>query len=41
MRNQGLDVQDFAPLFRSANDYVEVWARCEVRSAALKEANPD
>ncbi len=41
MRNQGLDVQDFAPLFRSANDYVEVWAKCEERSAALKEANPE
>ena len=41
MRNQGLDVQDFAPLFRSANDYVEVWAKCEQRSAALMEANPD
>ena len=41
MRNQGMDVQDFAPLFRSANDYVEVWARCEERSAALKEANPE
>ena len=40
MRNQGLDVKDFAPLFRSANDYVEVWAKCEERSAALKEANP-
>jgi microsomal dipeptidase-like Zn-dependent dipeptidase len=41
MRNQGLDVKDFAALFRSANDYVEVWAKCEERSAALKEANPE
>ena len=41
MRNQGMDAQDFAPLFRSANDYVEVWAKCEERSAALKEANPE
>jgi hypothetical protein len=41
MRNQGLDVQDFAPLFRSAHDYVEVWAKCEERSAALMEANPE
>jgi microsomal dipeptidase-like Zn-dependent dipeptidase len=40
MRNQGLDVKDFAPLFRSANDYVEVWAKCEERSAVLKQANP-
>jgi hypothetical protein len=36
-----MDVQDFAPLFRSAYDYVEVWAKCAERSAALKEANPD
>jgi len=41
MRNQGLDVQDFVPLFRSANDYVGVWAKCEERSVALKQANPD
>jgi hypothetical protein len=41
MRNQGLDIKDFATLFRSANDYVEVWAKCEERSAALKEANPE
>jgi microsomal dipeptidase-like Zn-dependent dipeptidase len=41
MRNQGLDVQDFAPLFRSAHDYVEVWAKCEERSAALTQANPE
>jgi microsomal dipeptidase-like Zn-dependent dipeptidase len=40
MRNQGLAVQDFAPLFRSANDYVEVWAKCAERSAALQDANP-
>jgi hypothetical protein len=39
MRNQGLAIKDFAPLFRSANDYVEVWAKCEARSATLKEAN--
>lgn len=41
MRNQGLAIEDFAPLFRSAHDYVEVWAKCEQRSAALAEANPD
>jgi microsomal dipeptidase-like Zn-dependent dipeptidase len=41
LRNQGLAIQDLAPLFRSANDYVEVWATCERRSAALAEANPD
>jgi microsomal dipeptidase-like Zn-dependent dipeptidase len=41
MRNQGLDVEDFAPLFRSANDYVAAWCKCEARSKALKEANPE
>ncbi len=41
IRNQGLAIEDFAALFRSANDYVEVWARCEQRSAALAGANPD
>jgi hypothetical protein len=41
MRNQGLDVKDFAALFRSANDYVEVWAKCEERSAVLATANPE
>jgi hypothetical protein len=37
LRNQGLSIEDFAPLFRSANDYVEVWERCEARAAALRE----
>jgi hypothetical protein len=41
MRNQGLAIEDFATLFRSANDYVEVWAKCEQRSAALAVANPE
>ncbi len=41
LRNQGLDVKDFAPLFRSANDYVEVWARCAERSVVLAQANPE
>ena len=41
LRNQGLAIEDFATLFRSANDYVEVWAKCEQRSAALAEANPE
>ena len=36
LRNQGLAVEDFAPLFRGANDYVEAWAKCEARSKALK-----
>ena len=38
IRNQGLAVDDFAPLFRSAGDYVEVWAKCQRRSEALVAA---
>lgn len=40
MRNQGLAVEDFAPLFRSAGDYVDVWQRCQSRGQALAAANP-
>ena len=29
LRNIGLTAEDLAPLFRSAYDYVEMWARCE------------
>jgi hypothetical protein len=29
MRNSGLSAEDLAPLFRSANDYVEMWAKCD------------
>jgi hypothetical protein len=28
LRNIGLSPQDLAPLFRSANDYVEMWQTC-------------
>ena len=35
IRNQGLAIEDFAPLFRSANDYVELWGKCEERGALL------
>ncbi len=28
MRNVGLSAEDLAPLFRSAYDYVEMWATC-------------
>ncbi len=37
VRNQGLSIDDLAPLFRSAGDYVEVWARCERRAESLRE----
>ena len=29
LRNVGLAAADLAPLFRSANDYVEMWEKCE------------
>ncbi len=29
MRNSGLSAEDMAPLLRSANDYVEMWATCD------------
>ncbi len=38
MRNQGLAIEDFAPLFRSAEDYVQVWEKCRRRAAALGAA---
>jgi microsomal dipeptidase-like Zn-dependent dipeptidase len=35
MRNAGLAVEDFAPLFRGAEDYVRMWEKCEERAAGL------
>jgi len=32
IRNSGVPPEDFAPLFRSANDYVEMWATCQQRA---------
>ena len=29
VRNVGLDKEDLAPLFRGANDYIEMWEMCE------------
>jgi hypothetical protein len=34
MRNSGLTAQDLAPLFRSAHDYVQMWATCVERAAS-------
>ena len=31
--------ENAAPLFRSANDYVEAWGKCEARAKALMAAN--
>ena len=33
IRNSGLSQDDLKPLFRSANDYVEMWATCMQRAA--------
>jgi len=43
VRNDGLTPADLAPLFRSANDYVEMWAACQQRGASfvdVKAAQP-
>jgi microsomal dipeptidase-like Zn-dependent dipeptidase len=32
LRNVGLTAEDLAPLFRSANDYIEMWDRCDQRA---------
>jgi microsomal dipeptidase-like Zn-dependent dipeptidase len=37
IRNSGLTPEDFAPLFRSAYDYVEMWAICSQRAVQLVE----
>ncbi len=36
IRNNGLTAQDLAPLFRGANDYIQMWAKCEKRASQLK-----
>jgi microsomal dipeptidase-like Zn-dependent dipeptidase len=35
LKNVGLTDADLVPLFRSANDYIEMWAKCESRAQAL------
>ncbi|MEJ2598191.1 MAG: membrane dipeptidase [Anaerolineales bacterium] len=32
LRNVGLTAEDLAPLFRSANDYIEMWDKCDYRA---------
>jgi microsomal dipeptidase-like Zn-dependent dipeptidase len=39
VRNIGLSQQDLAPLFRSANDYVEMWAACQKTAAKIVKEN--
>ena len=36
IRNSGLAPADFAPLFRSAYDYVQMWAGCERRAEQIR-----
>ncbi len=38
IRNSGLTPEDFVPLFRSANDYVEMWEICEKKAEKIKQA---
>jgi hypothetical protein len=37
LRNVGLTAEDLAPLFRSAYDYVEMWATCEQRASETEK----
>jgi hypothetical protein len=37
LRNAGLAIEDFAPLFRGAEDYVRMWEKCEQRAGELAE----
>jgi microsomal dipeptidase-like Zn-dependent dipeptidase len=36
--NSGLTPQDLVPLFRSANDYVEMWDTCQQRAQEIRSA---
>ena len=36
MKNNGMTARDFVPLFRSAEDYVQMWERCQNFTAAAK-----
>jgi microsomal dipeptidase-like Zn-dependent dipeptidase len=39
LRNSGLSADDFAPLFRSAYDYVEMWRGCEQRAQEIQASD--
>jgi len=39
VRNVGLSQEDLAPLFRSAYDYVEMWAACQKKAAEIVKEN--
>jgi hypothetical protein len=38
VRNIGLTAEDLAPLFRSAYDYVQMWATCTERAEAIAQS---
>ncbi len=38
LRNVGLTVEDLAPLFRSANDYIEMWDKCDQRAHQIAQS---
>ena len=35
LRNAGMEPADFGPLFRSAEDYVQMWEKCADQAKAL------
>jgi len=39
LRNSGLSAEDLVPLFRSANDYVEMWETIDRRAAEIASAS--
>jgi microsomal dipeptidase-like Zn-dependent dipeptidase len=41
LRNVGLTPKDFEPLFRGAEDYVQMWEKCERRAQDIAPAPPD
>ncbi len=38
LRNSGMKPEDFIPLFRSANDYVDMWTTCQERAEVISSA---
>jgi len=38
MRNSGLAIEDLAPLFRGAHDYILMWEKCEERARQSRDA---
>ena len=40
LRNIGLTVEDLAPLFRSAYDYIQMWGKCEQQAHHMQNNQP-